>query len=215
MITDSRMPPQFEAVREEGEEILWSGTPNFWVFILYGVPFLVFGILWGAMDYYGFIRPMLSQAPGHVGPPKEMTAFMVPFFALHLFPFWGAVLNMIRLVLVHGNTCYAVSNRRLMIRSGFWGTDFKTVDFDKITDMEVNVNPLENLFGVGTIRAFSGTVSRKGVNMYDKFVGISDPYGVFKKIKKVSVDIKTDWNYPNALRPEENPGYHTGYKNGE
>jgi hypothetical protein len=25
------------------------------------------------------------------------------------------------------------------------------------------------------------------------------------------VDVKTDWNYPNALRPEENPGYRTKY----
>ena len=26
------------------------------------------------------------------------------------------------------------------------------------------------------------------------------------------VDIKTDWNYPNKLRPEENPGYDTKYE---
>jgi hypothetical protein len=24
--------------------------------------------------------------------------------------------------------------------------------------------------------------------------------------------VKTDWNYPNQLRPAENPGYHTEYK---
>jgi hypothetical protein len=26
---------------------------------------------------------------------------------------------------------------------------------------------------------------------------------------RLMVDIKTDWNYPNALRPRENPGYKT------
>jgi hypothetical protein len=34
---------------------------------------------------------------------------------------------------------------------------------------------------------------------------------VFKMVKQTSVDIKTDYNYPNALRPETNPGYKTKY----
>ena len=48
--------------------------------------------------------------------------------------------------------------------------------------------------------------------MYDKFIGIDEPYAVFKRIKEVSVDIKTDWNYPNAMRPGVNPGYPTRYQ---
>jgi hypothetical protein len=99
-----------------------------------------------------------------------------------------------------------------LARSGFWGTDFKTVDYDKISDMEVNVNPVENMFSVGTIQAFSGRTTSKGAKIYDRFIAIANPYEVFKRIKEVSVDIKTDWNYPNALRPEGNPGYPMKYK---
>jgi len=40
---------------------------------------------------------------------------------------------------------------------------------------------------------------------------VSDPYGVFKRIKQMSLDIQTDISYPNAMRPEENPGYNTKY----
>ncbi len=98
------------------------------------------------------------------------------------------------------------------MRSGFWGTDFKAIDYDKISDIEVNVNPVENLFGVGTIQAFSGRTTNKGGSIYDKFIAIPEPYEVFKRIKEVSVDIKTDWNYPNALRPEKNQGYKTRYE---
>ncbi len=98
------------------------------------------------------------------------------------------------------------------MRSGFWGTDFKAIDYDKISDIEVNVNPVENLYGVGRVQAFSGRTTSKGANIYDKFIVIPEPYEVFKKIKEVSVDIKTDWNYPNALRPEKNPGYKTRYE---
>lgn len=201
MTTDFRLSPQFEAVKDSDEEILWTGKPNFTAFIVRGIPFLCIGLIWGAFDYFFFIRNMGA----------EMAGFAVPFFALHLFPFWGSILNMIRLFLVHGNTCYAFSNKRIMMRSGFWGTDFKIIDYDKISDLEVNVNPIENMLGVGTIQAFSGRVTDKGGRIYDKFIGIKKPYEIFKRLKEVSVDIKTDWNFPNAMRPETNPGYRTRY----
>ena len=41
---------------------------------------------------------------------------------------------------------------------------------------------------------------------------IEDPYAVFKQLKQVSMDIRTDMNYPNQMRPDENPGYKTTYK---
>ncbi len=202
MNTDYNLPRAFEAVKDADEEIHWLGKPNFWAFITRGIPFLCIGLIWGAIDYFGFIRNM----------DGEMAGFAIPFFALHLFPFWASILNMVRLFLVHGNTYYAFSNKRLMMRSGFWGTDFKVIDYDKISDLEVNVNPIENSLGVGTIQAFSGRVSNKGGRIYDKFIGIKDPYAVFKKLKEVTVDIKTDWNYPNAMRPKTNPGYETKYE---
>ncbi|NJD77651.1 MAG: PH domain-containing protein [Candidatus Methanoperedens sp.] len=202
MLIDTSTPPQFEAVRDKDERILWVGKPAFIPFIMSGIPFLIFGLLWGAFDYFGFIRNMNGEA----------ASFMIPFFAIHLFPFYASILNMMRLFLVHGNTFYAYTNKRLMMRSGFWGTDFKAIDYDKISDIEVNVNPIENLLGVGTVQAFSGRTTNKGANIYDKFIAIPEPYEVFKRIKEVSVDIKTDWNYPNALRPERNPGYKTRYE---
>ena len=45
-------------------------------------------------------------------------------------------------------------------------------------------------------------------------VAIDAPYDVDKLLKETTVDVKTDWNYPNKLRPAENPGYHTDYKPG-
>ena len=197
-----RLPGQFEAVKDDDEEIFWLGKPNFTAFMIRGIPFLCLGLIWGAIDYFGFIRNM----------DKRMSGFAIPFFMVHLFPFYGSILNMVRLFLVHGNTCYAFTNKRLMMRSGFWGTDFKAIDYDKISDIEVNVNPIENMLGVGTVSAFSGRVTEKGGRIYDKFIGIENPYDVFKRIKEVSVDVKTDWNYPNAIRPDTNPGYRTRYE---
>ena len=66
--------------------------------------------------------------------------------------------------------------------------------------------------GVGSIRFSTGELSSKGAALFKTFISVPAPYEVFKQIKTVSVDVKTDWNYPNKLRPEENPGYNTEYK---
>jgi len=130
---------------------------------------------------------------------------------------------MLRLFLVFKNTWYAFTNKRVLFRSGFWGTSFTMVDYDKIQDISVKVNPFENLCSVGTVKFFSGGV-RSSNNFaffasfgdenksYDKFIAIREPYKVFKAVKEVEVDIKTDFNFPNKLRPDENPGYNTEYK---
>ncbi len=203
-------PQQFEAVRDQNEQIYWTGRPACLPFFLTGVPLLLVGLLWGTIDY-SFIRQMLHGMLYH-GQAMRLNGFPLLFILCHaLLPGVLGMLNMARLFLAYGNTCYAYTNKRLMMRSGFWGIDFKTIDYDKIQELEVDVDPIENVLGVGTIRAFSGSTTSKGTRIYDEFAAIPRPYDVFKNIKQVSVDIKTDWNYPNALRPEDNPGYRTQY----
>lgn len=205
MLTETNNLPQFEAVRDSDEQILWTGKPVLIPFILSGIPSLIMGLIWGILDlsfFGGFSR---NQSMG------EISTFLIIFFIIHMFPCWGSILNLLRLFLVYSNTCYAYTNKRLMMRSGFWGTDFKAVDYDKIADLTVTVNPIENIFGVGTVSAFTGNMTSKGMRIYDRFLAIKNPYEVFKQIKELSVDVKTDWNYPNALRPETNPGYRTKY----
>lgn len=205
MISESRLPEHFKAVKDSDENFLWIGEPKFFPFLCTGLPFLALGVLWFCIDYFGFIR--------HAG--REQAGFLVPFFILHLTPFWLSILNMARLVLAHKNTFYTITNKRVMIRSGFWGIDFKAIDYDKITDIWVTVNPIEAMMKVGTVRFSAGRTNRQGKFVSDDFIAVENPYEVFKKVKSVSVDVKTDWNYPNQLRPGENPGYKTEYKPGQ
>ena len=201
MVTREQLPEQFRTVKDDDEDFIWLGEPAFLPFVCTGIPFLIIGICWGAFDYFGFIQHMSSK----------MAGFAIPFFALHLFPFWGSILNIFRLVLAHKNTFYAITNKRVMMRSGFWGIDFNAIDYDKISDIQVTVNPLENMLGVGTLHFSAGKVGSKGNPLTDDFIAITNPYEVFKKVKTVGVNVKTDWNYPNKLRPEDNPGYKTKY----
>ena len=46
-------------------------------------------------------------------------------------------------LLSYSNTAYGYSNKRVMMRTGFIGTGFKTIDYDKISDIELKVNLIE------------------------------------------------------------------------
>jgi hypothetical protein len=180
MINDAYLPQAFQVIRDKDEKFLWVGMPARAPFLVSGIPFLVFGCLWGAFDYFFFIRHM----GGRNGIPL---AFGIPFFALHLMPFWGAIINMARLFFVVGNTYYAVTPKRIMMRSGFWGTDFKTMDFDQVGSLEVSVNPIENALGVGSIRFYPKLlgVGTTRTPLGASFIGVANPYEVFKLIKQV------------------------------
>ena len=61
---------------------------------------------------------------------------------------------------------------------------------------------METLFKRGTIR-FGNTNALRFVEK---------PYEVYKQIQQTAMDITTDRQFPNQLRPQENPGYQTRYK---
>src|SRR5690348_16983532 len=114
MLSEPYLPDVFQAIRDKDEKFLWVGKPARVPFVISGIPFLIFGTCWFSFDYF-FLR--------HVGGKNGIPlGFAIPFFAIHLFPFWASVLNMLRLVMVVGNTYYAVSSKRLLMRTGFWGT---------------------------------------------------------------------------------------------
>jgi hypothetical protein len=99
-----------------------------------------------------------------------------------------------------------------MFRGGFFGVDYASIDYDSIQNAAVNVNPLEKLFRVGTIKVFSGQRDHNGINVAQNICCIPFPYETYKKMKSIAVDIKSDINYPNKLRPEDNPGYNSKYE---
>lgn len=210
-------PRAFKDVADSNEEFYWTGTPVFLPFVLSGVPFLICGLIWGAFDLFLFMTGATVKSRGN-----QLTGTGAKFFLLvHSAPFWLALFNMVRLYLVHGNTHYALTNKRIMIRTGFFGTDFRSIDYDQISDVEVVVGPIDTMFECGSINPFTGRdmMSHTYRNSrsflqptHGAFLCIKEPYQVFRLLKELSVNIKTDWQYPNALRPENNPGYNTKYR---
>ncbi|MDR1493387.1 MAG: PH domain-containing protein [Planctomycetaceae bacterium] len=197
---------KFRDISGSEESILWTGTPNFWIWMLSAIPVLGFGLIWGIFDI-GFSVLWFSGAPSEV---NHLNYFFIPFMIAHSFPCWGSVFYAIWLFLSHKNAAYAFTDKRVMIRSGLIGIDYTIIDYDKIRDIQVNINPFETMCDVGSILFNTGGAS-EGYEIKKRFCGIENPYDVFRRLKEISLDAKTDWNYPNANRPETNPGYRTKY----
>jgi membrane protein YdbS with pleckstrin-like domain len=203
-ILDKNLLPEFDSIKDDNEEILWTDKPKF---IPYAITALGLGV--GVFIFVGIYYAMTKNIGNEDGTTGN---FSIWFVAIPVTIF---LLNFLNKIFSYSNTSYAFTNKRVMVRSGFIGTDFKIIDYDKISDIQVTVNFIERIFNVGTIKFYSGrTEVNDGITskLYDRWEAIADPYEVFKQLKKVSVDIKTDFNYPNALRPEANPGYNTKYK---
>jgi membrane protein YdbS with pleckstrin-like domain len=202
--SQQKLLPNFESVKDDDEEILWTDKPRF-------IPYSVTGLAagFGLLIFLAFYFSMTKDVKS---PDGTFNNFSTLFVAIPVILFaW----TFLRKLLSYNNTSYGMTNKRVMVRTGFIGTDFKSIDYDKISDIEVTVNVIERAFNVGTIKFFSGrTQTDDGITskLYDRWEAIPNVYEVFKKVKQVSVDIKTDFSYPNALRPDTNPGYHTKYE---
>lgn len=207
MITkiDKNIPPDFEAILDDDEEIIWLDRPVFMPYILTNIWYNAFMLVFGCVLLFLLLTSDTFRTDKHGNP--EYMLWINSFFFLG----WGTW-GIISALFNYGNTCYAYSAKRIMIRSGFIGVDFKTIDFDKIADSEVNVNIIERIYNVGTVKFSTGETNSKGKLIFQQFTSIKNPYEIFRLVKQIGVNIKTDYNYPNALRPDTNPGYKTKYK---
>jgi len=205
---------ELDKVLNENEKIFWEGAPSFWPFIFSGsIATTCFGLIWMA-----FLIPFIGVAIMDIIIGTHIfgfAIFLTPHFWIGLFLVFGIPIYQ---YLVFKHTYYAVTDKRVILQRGWIGRDFEILDFDKITNVEVNVGVFDKIFGnknTGSILLSSaGSIiySRQGpVQRPSTMRNILNPYEVFKFIKKVSYDVKTDIQYPNQLRPSENPGYQTNY----
>ena len=101
------------------------------------------------------------------------------------------ILGIIISNMAYTRTHYAVTNKRAIIQSGIIGRDFKSIDYDKIQNVSVNVGILGMIFKVGTIRIFTGEMESVSTGehssriqaKYDTFNYLASPYEVLKKLQ--------------------------------
>ncbi|MBS3080267.1 PH domain-containing protein [Candidatus Pacearchaeota archaeon] len=196
---------EIDKILDSKEKVFWEGRPKFWPFFLSGFAGALFGLIFLIVGGIFVIMGILSG---------NYFFIFIPHFWIGVVFVFGIPLYK---ALVYSHTYYAITHKRIILQKGLIGRDFETVDFDQITNAEVNVGVLDKLFGGGSgsillSTAGTFTYTRRGPIQKPYTIShIANPYEVFKFFKKVSHDVKTDIHFPNKYRPTENPGYRTHY----
>lgn len=205
---------ELNKVLNQNEKILWEGAPSFWPFLFGGsIVAMIFGLFWML-----FLIPFIGFAVYDILFGSHIFGFgilLLPHFWIGIGLVFGIPIYQI---LVYKKTYYAITDKRVILQKGWIGRDFEMIDFDQITNTEVNVGVFDKLFGNGNTgsilisTAGSFTYTRQGIAQKPYTIrNIFNPYDVFKFFEKVEHDVKTDIEYPNRLRPTDNPGYQTDY----
>lgn len=194
----------------EDETVIWKGKPKRNAYFLNCIftPFTIFALLWFTIDATIIVSSI--NATDMVAP----LFFLIPFMAIHLMPFWMWLGNILTARIRWENTEYLVTDRRILLKTGIWGVDIKTVYYKEIRNVTLIKGIVDATLGVGDIYfelAMSPNTSSSSSGRLAMF-DLENPYEIYTRLQKTVLDIQTDIEYPNALRPEENPGYKTKYK---
>lgn len=190
-------------ILNKDEQVLWQGKPNKKAYILSSIfSMFPFGLVWLLFDGGAIIALVASGALKQM--PIGMIFGLIAFFAFHLFPVWIWLGHIITASRSYKNIEYTFTNKRIIVRSGIIGIDFKNIYYSEIQSVNLKVGIFDKLFKVGDIYI-------KSPDKAEVLFDISDPYFITQKLQEIVIDIKTDIEFPNGLRPEENPGYNTKY----
>ena len=122
--------------------------------------------------------------------PVDWWIFIVVIVAILVVCLGG---NFLFFALSYKNTYYAYTNKRVIIRKGIIGVDYKSLDMDMIGVVTVNVGILDKIMhkNTGTIcyGSMASPVGGQNGPMF-KFAHIVEPYETYKEIKNVIDDYK-------------------------
>lgn len=190
-----------------GEQVLWSGKPKKNAFIINKIVGLMpIALIWLALDGFIIYNAMSAMS-------RNMM-FMIPFFALHLMPVWLWLSNVLTANRRWKNTMYYVTDRRILIQSGFIGQELQTVYYKEIRNVNLKFGLIDRLLHVGDIHFDLGQYQYQGKTRVNSrvFLDIAEPQALYTRIQKIILDMQADMEFPNAYRPEANPGYNTRYE---
>ena len=200
---NSMQKNSIDEIIDPGEKVLWRSKPNSKSYVLASVvKMLPVALIWLIFDGIFIFVIANGMIKGDI--ELSILGFVIPFFLLHLSPVWIWIGKTIKAVREVKNLEYAITDKRIIIRSGVIGIDFKFINYTEIDSVNVKVGLIDKIFRVGDIYINSSV--NAGV-LWD----VANPYKIGNALQKVTLDIKSDIHYPNAMRPDHNSGYNTDY----
>ncbi len=101
-------------------------------------------------------------------------------------PVWIWLSNVITAHKRWKNTHYVVTNKRIVIQSGFIGIDYQSIYYKDIHSVYLDVGVIDKCLSVGDIYfELIGQISHKG---QPAFLDIADAFNVYQKIQQIVLE---------------------------
>ena len=185
----------------DDERILWEGKPDKRSFLLGRIlQMMPIALIWLAFDGF-FIAAIVMQEEQL---PWYIYLFFCAFFALHLTPVWIWIARVVSAFKKLKNTEYAFTDKRIIIKTGFFAK-FSSIYYSDVASVNQHIGIIDRICKVGDI--VISTTAGETHQVED----IKNPYFIMERLQKITLDIKSDMQYPNDLRPEGNHGYNSKY----
>ena len=184
----------FAPILQEDEEIIKVIKPNKTRYVyLGGLAYTLLALI--PILFMAVPIGMAIESFAEYGTPEPLVIELSVFGGLILL---GIITTWVGLSMSYKKTFYAYTNKRILIRRGFIGVDYATLDFEMIGGLMVNVNFLDRLMkgsdNPGTI-TFGSSASpvlytRNGRTAAYAFRNIDHPYDVYRDLKHLVDEYK-------------------------
>ena len=185
----------FSPVLDKDEKVLKVFKPNkakmFWSMFLRGLFTVVWVCLFFAFGFgIGLGKDVVEN--GETVTYLNNNAFYIALAC-------SFVVCMLLIVLfyhlAYKHTFYSYTNKRILIRKGIIGVDYKSLDMGMIGAVSVNVSLLDKLVHKNTGTIVFGSMASPMVardSMMFKFAHLKEPYETYKEIKNEIDDFKKE-----------------------
>lgn len=134
------------SILEDGEQLLWSGRPNkvsyTFTSIFRLLPFVLFWLIIDVLSIVG-----LSFIPSQ----SLFICLLVIFLSIQIIPVFIFVHKIILICMEYKVILYAITNKRIILRDGEFGINFKCINFNQIKECDLNKGITDKIEKTGDI----------------------------------------------------------------
>lgn len=174
----------FDNILDDDEHIVKALKPNKLKFYFGGI----FGIALIGMFFLAIALLTMFVPDEGISPLKPIYCLIpISVFILCI------IISIIFISLAYNKRYYAYTNKRVIIRCGIIGVDYKSLDMDMIGAIDVNVSLVDKVLnkntGTITFGSLASPITANGAVF--SFSSIVSPYDFYKEIKLVINEKKT------------------------
>ena len=166
------------------EQILYKCKPNKKGFILNSASTIFpFALLWILMDVTFIILLALNWDK----IPPVSIGFLIMFFVFHLTPVWIWLAGILTASRRYKKTIYVLTNKRIILRQGFIGAEYKTINYSEINEISLKITFIDKLLHTGDIYF---NMKNQKFSSYC-FLDIDNPQETYKLVQRYVQDYQS------------------------